>query len=128
MSSQIKDLEKSELAKKIAMDSVNAVIEKFPDLEGSRISITLSMQNSPLQAGPDVFTVKFNCGSGKYKGVILERSASNLYKAMALLSNGLLERLNRFGDKQRVRVQKRARLQRDRALRMNSSQDSTDAP
>lgn len=119
-----KDLERSELAKNIATDCVDRVLEKFPDLQGSRISMTLSMQNSPVQAGPDLFTVKFNCVSGKYKGVILERSDSNLYKAMALLSNGLLERLNRFGDKKRGRVQKKARRQRDHAFRISPDHDS----
>lgn len=104
-----KDLEKSELAKQVALDRLQDAIVRFPDLEKCRVSVTLSMENSPTQAGPDVFTVKFRCQSGKYKGVILERSASTLYIALAEVSECLLERLNRFGDKERVKNIKKAR-------------------
>lgn len=104
-----KDLEKSELAKETALEQMESVVEKFPDLAPSRVSLTLSMQNSPTQAGPDLFTVKFYCRGGKYNGVVLERSSSNLYKALAELSDALLERLNRYGDKRRVKNIKKAR-------------------
>ena len=104
-----KDLEKSELAKEAAIEHVETLISRFPDLEGSKITMTLSMDNSPTQAGPDLFSVKFQCKSGKYKGVILEKYASNYYKALAALSDNLLERLNRFGDKKRVQNRKKAR-------------------
>ncbi|MCB0355824.1 MAG: hypothetical protein KDD40_02395 [Bdellovibrionales bacterium] len=107
-----KDLEKSELAKSVAEESMNDLVDKFPDLKNSHISLTLSMQNSPTQAGPDLFTVKFYCKTGRYRGVIMQRSAPNLYKALSELSNSLLERLNRFGDKKRVKKIKRARLDR----------------
>ncbi len=104
-----KDLERSELAKDAAIEHVQTLISRFPDLEDSKITMTLSMDNSPTQPGPDLFAVKFQCKSGKYKGVILEKYASNYYKALALLSENLLERLNRFGDKKRVQNRKKAR-------------------
>ncbi|MCB0390894.1 MAG: hypothetical protein KDD58_06380 [Bdellovibrionales bacterium] len=112
-----KDLEKSELAKNAAEEYLSEVVQKFPDLNGSHYTLTLSMQNSPLQAGPDLFTAKFYCKSGKYKGVIMQRSSSNLYKALSDLSNSMLERLNRFGDKKRVKSIKKAR--KDKNLTVN---------
>ena len=108
-----KDLEKSELAKQVALDRLQDAIVRFPDLEKCRVSVTLSMENSPTQAGPDVFTVKFRCQSGKYKGVILERSASTLYIALAEVSECLLE-LNRFGDKgSESKILKARKMQKD---------------
>lgn len=104
-----KDLEKSELAREATEERLLSVTDRFPNLKGERITLTLSMQNSPTQAGPDRFSVKFHCRSGRYKGVILERSAPSLYKALADLEESLLERLNRFGDKERVKHVKQAR-------------------
>lgn len=115
-----KDLEKSELAKDATYNRMQDAMERFPDLERSRITITLSMENSPTQAGPDLFKVKFQCKSGKYNGVILERSAPTLYKALADVSESLLERLNRFGDKERVKKIKHARKIRQTSLPIES--------
>lgn len=71
--------------------------------------MTLSMDNSPSQAGPDVFSVKIQCHGGRYSGVILEKSAATLYVALADLVDHLLERLNRYGDKSRVKRIHKAR-------------------
>ncbi len=104
-----KNLEKSELAKAAAEERLATVADRFPDLYKSRITITLSMDNSPFQAGPDVFTVKIQCHGGRYRGVILQKSASSLYIALADLVDHLLERLNRHGDKTRVKQLHKAR-------------------
>ncbi len=117
-----KDLEKSELAKQAALDRFQDAVNRFPDLKNCRSSITLSVENSPIQAGPDAFTVKFRCQSGKYKGVILERSAPNLYIALADFSEYLLERLNRFGDKERVKKIKQARKSQKIFVQMEPTQ------
>ena len=71
--------------------------------------MTISMKNSPFQAGPDVFSVKIQCHGGRYRGVILQKSASSLYIALADLVDHLLERLNRYGDKSRVKQIHKAR-------------------
>ena len=78
-----KNLEKSELAREAATERVEYLTEKFPDLKGARITVTLEMHNSPLQAGPDMFTVKFQVASGRYRDVTIEKSATNLYVALA---------------------------------------------
>jgi len=108
-----KNLETSELAKEIAMERLNAVLVRFPELAKSDLTLTLSMDNSPLQGGKDVFHVKFFARGGKYRGVILEKKASSLYVAMADLVDHLLERLNRFGDKVRVK-----KISKDRKFQM----------
>ncbi|MEZ4871956.1 MAG: HPF/RaiA family ribosome-associated protein [Bdellovibrionales bacterium] len=106
------NLEKSELAKEVVRDHLKNLTDRFPDLKSCRLVITLDMHNSPTQAGPDEFSVKFHCRSGKYKGAILEKRESTLYKALAELSNHLPERLNRHVEKNRSNKIKNARHQK----------------
>lgn len=109
-----KNLEKSELAKEAVQERFQEVLERFPNLNESRIVVTLSMENSPRQGGPDLFSVKIRVENGSYDGVILEKAAPSLYVALADLCEHLLERLNRFSDKKRV---KNRTLERKLALR-----------
>ncbi|MEZ4814949.1 MAG: hypothetical protein R3A80_07065 [Bdellovibrionota bacterium] len=103
------NLEKSELTKVIVEERLMPIIEKFPDLRGHRLTATLSMQNSPQQAGPDLFSVRVHIHGKKYKNVILDKSAQSLYVALADICNHLLEKLNREGDKDRVKSRKKTR-------------------
>jgi ribosome-associated translation inhibitor RaiA len=98
-----KNLERSELAKEAVVERLESISEKFPELHKTKINMTLEMQNSPHQAGPDLFTVKAFLQGGKYSGIRLEKSASSLYVALADVVDHILERLNRFGDKERVK-------------------------
>ena len=111
-----KNLEKSELAREAATERVEYLAEKFPDLKGSRITVTLEMHNSPLQAGPDMFTVKFQVASGRYRDVTIEKSATNLYVALADTVDHILEKLNRTGDRTRVKERSKARRENAKIL------------
>jgi ribosome-associated translation inhibitor RaiA len=106
---KFKNLEKSEMAKQIVQDRIDGMVEKFPDLALCKIQVTLEMENSPNQAGPDLFKAKFHVASGRYKGIVVEKANSNLYIALAQLVDHMLESLNRFGDKARVKERKSAR-------------------
>lgn len=108
-----KNLESSELAREAAVERIKAVAEKFEQLNESRIVVTLEMQNSPIQAGPDLFTVKVQVNGGRYQGVRIVKSASNLYVALADVVDHMLETLNRFSDKARVTERSKARKLRD---------------
>ena len=119
-----KDLEVSEIAKDAVLDRLQGTIERFPELDGHRITVTLSMDNSQFKPGPDLFKVKLVITGRKYGGIILEKSAMSLYTALAQLSDHALERLNRFGDKQRVKERAEARKQ----SRKKSSTDEWSAP
>lgn len=114
-----KNLEKSELAKEVATERLETVVERFPDLAQSKIQVTLSMENSPIQAGPDLFGVKVHVIGGRYAGVTLQKSADHLYAALADVVEHLLERLNRYGD--RHRVKERTQLRKLRAFVLSSS-------
>lgn len=104
-----KNLKRSELVKEVVLERFSATIARFPDLLSSRPTVILSMQNSPFQAGPDLFSVKFICESGRYRNLVLEKSAPNIYVALADLIEHLLERLSRFGDKERMKQRRSAR-------------------
>ena len=104
-----KNLEKSEFARDLTSERMGTVIERFPDLGDHRIQVTLSMENSPSQAGPDVFTVKVFIRGKRYRSVVIEKSAASLYLALADVVDHALERLNRYGDKNRVKRRAQAR-------------------
>ena len=106
---KFKNLEKSEMAREAVQEREETLIEKFPDFKGSKIQVTLEMENSPLQAGPDLFKVKLHVVRGRYNGITVEKSDSNLYVALAEVVDHMLEVLNRFGDRARVKERKRAR-------------------
>lgn len=106
---KFKDLEKSELATGLVTERVESVIERFPDLKESKIQITLEMENSIVKPGPDVFTVKFHVVGGRYDKITVTKADSNLYVALASVIDLMLETLNRFGDRSRVRERNSAR-------------------
>lgn len=106
---KFKNLEKSELAHEAAHDRIETLREKFPDLKDCRIYVTLEMENSPIQAGPDFFKVKIHVSRGRYDGVTVEKSDISLYVALADVVDHMLEKLNRFGDRTRVKQRNQAR-------------------
>ena len=115
---KFKNLEKSESAQLAVEVRVNPLVEKFPDLSKSKIEVTLEMENSPVKAGADRFKVKLRVARGRYDGIIIEKSDASLYVALAEVVDHMLEKLNRFGDRNRVKERTRARkISQDAAQR-----------
>lgn len=106
---KFKNLDKSEIAKEAVQERIEILTQKFPGLDASKIQVTLEMENSPFQAGPDLFKVKLHVARGRYDGITVEKSDSNLYIALAEVIDHMLEVLNRFGDRARVKERKKAR-------------------
>ncbi|MES2769891.1 MAG: HPF/RaiA family ribosome-associated protein [Bdellovibrionota bacterium] len=106
---KFKNLEKSEMAREAVEERIETLIEKFPDLNESKLLVTLEMENSPHQAGPDLFKIKLHVTRGRFDGITVEKSDSNLYGALAEVVDHMLEVLNRFGDRVRVKERKQAR-------------------
>jgi ribosome-associated translation inhibitor RaiA len=113
---KFKNLEKSDLIQQIVEDRILSLINKFPDLYPRDIKLTLEMENSPIQAGTDLFKVKIYITRGRFKGITVTKEEINLYQALAEVMEHMLERLNRFGDKRRVKERNIAR-RTQRALR-----------
>ena len=106
---KFKNLEKSEMAKEAVYERLENLISKFTELSESKIQITLEMENSPVQAGPDLFKVKLHISKGRYDGITVEKEDASLYVALADVMGHMLEVLNRFGDKARVKERRNAR-------------------
>lgn len=106
---KFKNLEKSEMAREAVQDRIATLSDKFPDLRDGKIQVTLEMENSPHQAGPDLFKVKLHVARGRYGGITVEKKDSSLYVALAEVADHMLEKLNRFGDRNRVKERNRAR-------------------
>ncbi len=107
---KFKNIRRSEIIQQVVNDRIEGLVEKFEDLQSSRLKVTLEMKNSPTQAGPDLFSVKLHVIRGRYDGITIEKSEPNLYVALAEVIDHMLEVLNRFGDK--VRVKERAKARR----------------
>ncbi len=108
---KFKNLDSSELAREAVTERLESLKDKFPDLSTCRIVTLLEMHNSPLKPGPDLFTVKMQVVNGRYRGVTIKKSDGNMYVALASVIENLLERLNRFGDRARVKNRKQSRKQ-----------------
>lgn len=94
-----KNMESSKLAKDIVQEKINPIIEKFPSLNGHKVTLTLEMENSPKHAGPDLFTVSLMVTGKIYKGLKTKRASSNFYVATADLADGLNQLLSRESDR-----------------------------
>ncbi len=106
---KFKNLDRSSMIRESVIARVEPLVDKFIDLNKSKILITLEMENSPLQAGPDLFKVKIHVSGGRYRGITVEKADLNLYVALADVMDHMLEILNRHGDRVRVKQRKRAR-------------------
>jgi len=106
---RFKNQDKSEMAREAVAERIDTLVDKFPDLNESKIQVTLEMANSPTQAGPDLFKVKVHVSGGRYNGLTVEKADSNMYVALAEVVDHMLESLNRFGDKARVKERRHAR-------------------
>jgi ribosome-associated translation inhibitor RaiA len=104
-----KGLRQSELTREAVVSRVKAISDRFPGLRNAPIQLTVEMENSPHKPGADSFTVRLFVRGGRYRGLALTKTASSLYVALAELVEPLLEALNRFGDRRRVRRRTRAR-------------------
>jgi hypothetical protein len=110
-----KNLQPSQLVRDTIFDRILPHVSKFPDLQSARIRVTVEMENSPAQAGPDDFSIKLQILSGKYRGVVLSKKRNNFYLALADVADLLLERLNNRGDRARILQLKSARQYKTRA-------------
>ncbi len=115
------NMEKSEIAKSAALERIEFIQSKFPELQKSNQVITLKMMNSPLQAGPDLFSVKWRTSGDPYDGITIEKTSHSLYIALADVAEHALERLNRYGDKKRVKEKNMARRQMKEQMKNRSS-------
>ena len=96
-----KNLEPSQLARNVVKDRIEPVLEKFPALGEHRVTLTLEMENSPTQAGLDLFTVTSIVSGPTFKNLKLRKSAENFYQATAELVDAFSELLSQETDRRK---------------------------
>ncbi|MDP7319585.1 MAG: HPF/RaiA family ribosome-associated protein [Bacteriovoracaceae bacterium] len=116
---RFKNLEKSDFAQKNVFERTTPILEKFPELKKEKIDFDLSMISSPKQVGPGTFSVKIHIKTGQYKGIILEKTSSHLYIALAEVLESLHERLRRHDEKLRNNQRKIQRKKKSKIHRHN---------
>jgi hypothetical protein len=96
-----RNMDRSQLAIEVISERMQSVFDKFQRLNSNDVTITLTMENSPIQAGPDLFCLKFYCNRGEFKGFAIEKRSPNLYIGLADLVDALCERLGRNAERHR---------------------------
>ncbi len=123
---QFKNIEKSDFVRDLVLERLEALLVKLPDLSKGRLNLTLEMENSPRQAGKDQFKVKIHVLSGRYRGLTVTKRESHLYIALADVIDHLLECLNRYGDRVRMKQRRQARkLSHDTSLNIDQDELKT---
>lgn len=104
-------LEKSQLVKEAIEDRLLPTIQKFDFINEEDIFFEVEMENSPHQAGRDLFRVKIVFRSGEMQGFVLEKTDDNFYRALSSLSTSLPVNINRYRQKQMTkRLNKQRRV------------------
>jgi ribosome-associated translation inhibitor RaiA len=99
-----KNMEPSTLARQIVEEKLTPVIDKFPKLKLNALTVTLEMENSPAHAGPDLFTTWVVIKVPGARHLKLKRSDMNFYRAISLLSDGLMESLSQKHNENKRRI------------------------
>jgi ribosome-associated translation inhibitor RaiA len=104
-----KNVESSSATRKVIQERFDRWINKFPDLIDHSVTVTAERLNSRTQPGPDLFLARVLITGEKFKDLCLQKESPDLYAALAQIDEGILELLNRAGDKARVRSRATAR-------------------
>jgi ribosome-associated translation inhibitor RaiA len=104
-----KNLKNSDLVSRAVKDRFAPLLDKFPQLQSHRLTVTLEMENSPVKPGRDSFSAKVLVDGRKFHSLNLRRRSNNLYAALAEVTDGMLELLSRAGQKNRMRRRREQR-------------------
>lgn len=123
---QFKNLKKSDILEGLALERITHIVEKFEGLKKGKIKMLLEMENSPFKKGPDYFKVKLFVLGGRYSGLKIEKAHETFHTALADLMEHMLEALNRFGDRIRVKKIKMERLFLKRSRKLQERKEDFD--
>ena len=94
------NLQFSEFLNNIAQSRIDHVLEKFPSLPGAHATVHIRMENSLKHSGQDLYSVKVVVMSGQgHAPIVLDKSDPSAYRALATVTDRLLESLRRFKEK-----------------------------
>lgn len=111
-----KNLKESTIVEQIVRSRIEESVSKFPELERHKLVATIYMENSPEQAGRDLFGVRLRISGPYHTNIILEKAESNMYLALAELQEALLERMRRAREKKRSKTRTWGRTIKQKVL------------
>lgn len=89
-------LRKSEMIKEAVEDRLSPILNKFDIFDEEKIHFEVEMENSPHQAGRDLFSVRLSIRGGKMRGFSIEKKDTNFYRALSSMAASLPININRF--------------------------------
>lgn len=97
-----KNLKKSDFIEEFLSEKVQHILSKFPEAtKGGSATAVVAMENSQLHRGADLFQVKLILLLKGMKPIILQKENGNIYQAVAVLCDRLLESLHRHFERRR---------------------------
>jgi len=84
---------------KVILERIKPVLQKFSLLQSHQMKITLEIENSPKQAGPDVYSVCTLIHGKKYKNFLIKKKSNDFYRALAEIVDGLQFHLSKANDR-----------------------------
>jgi ribosome-associated translation inhibitor RaiA len=100
----------SEFIKNAMNQHMEVLEEKHPELQQTDAIVTVKMDNSPLQAGPDSYTVNIRLIGGRnFRNISLHKTAQNFYSAMNAAFHVLAQKLSKKSEKKRGLIRQRRR-------------------
>jgi ribosome-associated translation inhibitor RaiA len=99
-----KNLEKSDIIRKVAIARVQKALERFSDIDSLASTVVLSREHSREHAGLDEYSVKLILGAQGHRPVIVEKRAANFYQALAMVLDRAMDILHQSFAKERLAV------------------------
>ncbi len=96
-----KNLKKSQFIENILDERIQHVLSKFPEAKGGTATAVVAMENSQFKKGADLFQVKLILLLKGMKPIVLIKENGNIYQAVAVLTDRLLESLHRHFERRR---------------------------
>lgn len=90
-----KNMKSSTLISANLHNRLGPVLEKYPYLKRHRVTVTIEMENSPLKAGPDFYSISVMLTGKIFKDLRMKKSSDNIYLAVSDLTEGLTGYLSR---------------------------------
>ena len=103
MEIQFVRLKKSSAVIEAIEDRMTPIFEKANIDYQRKVKITVAMENSPVQAGPDLFRVRMRIKTGIFRNLIVEKADMNFYKALSSLAESVSTTLQRNKGKRATR-------------------------
>lgn len=94
------NMKRSGFLSSMVSEKFEHTLAKFPDAKNGKVTVSVTMENSPLKPGADEFIVKMIAtGLFNRESIIIAKRAKSPYEAAAEINEALQETLHRLESK-----------------------------